>query len=67
MYPSGASVPFAGGSSKTYLDSPGLTQTLTYAIQVSAWDANATLYVNRRGSSTNQGGISTITVMEIAG
>lgn len=67
MYINGGSVPFAGSMAGTYLDSPSSTSTITYKIQVSPWDANGTIYVNRRGSGNNNGGTSTITVMEIAG
>lgn len=66
MYPSGSSVPFAGGNSKNYLDSPSTTNSITYQIYVGAGNSNAILYVNRRGSGGNPCGVSTITAMEIA-
>lgn len=65
MYLSGGSVPFSGSMSGTFLDSPATTSAITYKIQVSPWDSNGTIYVNRRGSGTNNNGTSTITVMEI--
>ena len=54
-----------------FLDSPGTTSTLTYKLQFrhesggSNWHVNRT--VNDPDSSTGMRGISTITVMEIAG
>ena len=66
MYPSGSSVPFAGGNSKNYLDSPSTTSEIIYQIYVGAADSNAILYVNRRGNTTTISGVSTITAMEIA-
>ena len=65
FYPSGGN-PFAGGTSENYLDSPNTTLTITYQIYVGANDANATLYVNRRGVGAHVNGVSTITAMEIA-
>tara|TARA_R100000655_G_C2946974_1_gene186674 strand:- start:258 stop:902 length:645 start_codon:yes stop_codon:yes gene_type:complete len=54
------------GCSKMFLDSPSTTSATTYKCQWSANDSGATLYLNRRGSDTSPGGISTITVMEVA-
>ena len=47
------------------LDTPSTTSATTYKCQWSAYDSNATLYLNRRGSNLAVGSISTITVMEI--
>ena len=55
------------GHSKMFIDSPNTTSATTYKCQWSAFDNNATLYLNRRGSNLSVGSISTITVMEIAG
>tara|TARA_B100000212_G_C27142808_1_gene434098 strand:+ start:75 stop:617 length:543 start_codon:yes stop_codon:yes gene_type:complete len=55
------------GTSKMFLDSPSTTSATTYKCQWSANDSNATLFLNRRGGNTEPGGISTITVMEVAG
>jgi len=65
FYPNGPN-PFAGGTSKNYLDSPNTTSGITYQIYVGAADSNATLYVNRKGSGSGVCGVSTITAMEIA-
>ena len=57
-------------SSMTFLDSPSTTSALTYKVQ-GRLDANGILYINRDGQSANADygsrGISTLTVMEIAG
>jgi len=53
------------GHSKMFIDSPNTTSATTYKCQWSAFDNNATLYLNRRGSNLSVGSISTITVMEI--
>ncbi|ADD95063.1 uncharacterized protein [uncultured Mediterranean phage uvMED] len=53
------------GCSKIFIDSPATTSATTYKCQWSALDSNATLYLNRRGSSTTAGGISTITAFEL--
>ena len=57
-------------SSMTFLDSPSTTSALTYKVQGRV-DANGILYINRDGQSANADygsrGISTLTVMEIAG
>ena len=62
---SGANAYFFG-CSKMFLDSPSTTSATTYKCQWSANDAGATLYLNRRGSSTGAGGITTMTAMEVA-
>lgn len=59
-----------GGQSVSaqYLDSPASTSTLTYKLQ--AKQNVVTLYVNRSSGTTandSQGGITTLTLMEIAG
>jgi hypothetical protein len=52
-------------ASMNFLDSPATTSSTTYALQ---WLVpTGTIYLNRRGSDTNFGTSSTITVMEIAG
>ena len=61
---SGASA-YYFGTSKMFLDSPATTSATTYKCQWSANDSGATLYLNRRGSGTTAGGISTITAMEV--
>ena len=57
-------------SSMTFLDSPSTTSALTYKVQ-GRLDANGVLYINRTGQDANADygsrGISTLTVMEIAG
>ena len=57
-------------SSMTFLDSPSSTSALTYKVQARV-DANGTMYINRTGADANADygsrGISTLTVMEIAG
>ena len=65
MHEGGANAYFFG-TSKMFLDSPSTTLATTYKCQWSAYDSNATLYLNRRGSNTGPGGISTITAMEVA-
>jgi len=61
----------AGGStvessSYIYLDSPSSTSALTYQGQV--WTGGGTSYVNRSPNGAGSGGgVSTITLMEIAG
>ena len=65
MHEGGANAYFFG-TSKMFLDSPSTTSATTYKCQWSAYDSNATLYLNRRGSNTGPGGISTITAMEVA-
>ena len=49
----------------TFLDSPATTSSTTYKMQSKV--LAATGYVNRRGDSTLDGAISTITLMEVAG
>lgn len=48
----------------TFLDSPASTSAVTYKIQMNA--NNATCYVNARANDNYYGGISQITLMEIA-
>ena len=57
---------FAQNVSGSYLDSPGDTSQHTYKIRMFN-DGNGTFYVNRRSANTEDGMVSTITVMEIAG
>ena len=58
----------AGNNAGFYLDSPGTTGAVTYAVLV--YNASATSYINRSGSDTDAGydarTISTITLMEVA-
>ena len=54
------------GHSKMFIDSPNTTSAITYKCQWSSYDNSSSLYLNRRGSNTSVGSISTITVMEIA-
>jgi hypothetical protein len=53
------------GAGTAYLDSPATTSAITYQVQYSS--LGGTSYVNRRAVSTDLGGTSTITVMEISG
>ena len=53
-------------STINYLDSPATTNATTYKVQVTARDGNSTIRINNRGYSTEYGGSSQITVMEIA-
>lgn len=66
MYLNGGSVPFAGSMSGNFLDSPATISAITYKLQVSPWDSNGVIYVNRRGASINNCGTSTITAIELA-
>ena len=61
---SGANAYFLGHS-KMFIDSPATTSATTYKCQWSANDSSATLFLNRRGSNTSVGSISTITVFEL--
>jgi len=67
MYLSGGQYPFVFGNMKMFLDSPSTTSATTYKIQGTKVDASGTFYVNRKGSGTDIGGTSSITVMEIEG
>jgi len=51
--------------SVAYLDSPSTTSSITYKLQYRC-DAN-TIYLNRYSGNDNYHGISTLTLMEIAG
>ena len=57
-------------SSMSFLDSPSSTSSLTYKVQVRV-NSNGTLYINRTGQNANADygsrGISTLTIMEVAG
>jgi len=53
-------------TSAVYLDSPATTSPTTYKVQARSTSA-ATIGINRRSAAADFGGISTITVMEIAG
>ena len=61
---SGANAYFFGHS-KMFIDSPGTTSATTYKCQWSANDNGGSLFLNRRGSSTGAGAISTITAFEL--
>ena len=50
--------------SSTFVDSPSSTSSTTYKMQIRA--GSDTAYVNRRGSDTNVGSVSSITLIEIA-
>jgi len=54
----------------TFLDSPSTTSSITYKVQV-RHDINGTMYINRSGSDSDADyghrGISTLTIMEVAG
>lgn len=50
----------------TFLDSPSSTSALTYKVQFQSENASYTVYVNRAGNTDFNGGISTITLMEVA-
>jgi len=67
LYLSGGSYPYLFGNAKFILDSPSSTSSLTYKIQANKISASATLYLNRKGSDTSVGAVSSITAMEIAG
>ena len=53
------------GHSKMFIDSPNTTSAITYKCQWSANDNGGSLFLNRRGSSTGAGAISTITAFEL--
>ncbi len=57
--------------SMNFLDSPATTSSTTYKLQISGATAGVTNYINRNQRDDNAGyeprGVSTITVMEIAG
>ena len=54
----------------SFFDSPNTTSQVTYKVQV-RHDVNGTMYINRSGSDANADygnrGISTLTIMEVAG
>ena len=54
----------------SFLDSPNTTSQVTYKVQV-RHDVNGTMYINRSGSDADADyghrGISTLTIMEVAG
>lgn len=52
--------------SLTYLDSPASTAAQTYKVRI-ANNGGGTAYLNQWGLNTDAGGVSTITLMEIAG
>ena len=56
---------YAFGNAKVFLDSPSSTSSLTYKVQGSKFDSSGTFYLNRKGSTANYGGESSITVMEV--
>ena len=69
LYDSSASVPYIFGMSRTFFDSPATTSSVNYKVQVAHSHAGsgAVVYVNRRGSSSDWRGISTLTLMEVSG
>ena len=48
-----------------HLDSPATTSAVTYKVRWSG-ENNTTYYLNRNASNTNEGMVSTITVMEVS-
>ena len=69
LYDASASVPYIFGMSRTFFDSPATTSSVNYKVQVAHSHAGsgAVVYVNRRGSSSDWRGISTLTLMEVSG
>ncbi len=67
FYNSGGQYPYVFGNMKMFLDTPITTSSTTYKVQINKLDASGTIYVNRRGADTGIGGVSSITLMEIAG
>ena len=67
LYNENNAVPYIFGMSRTFFDSPATTSSVNYKVQVSHSHAGsgAVVYVNRRGSSSNWRGISTMTLMEV--
>jgi hypothetical protein len=51
----------------SHLDSPSTTSSVTYKIQVRGGATTTAVFVNRRAFAADYGGVSTITLMEIAG
>lgn len=66
LYNEGGNVPYLFGNTKQVLDSPSTTSSTTYKVQAHADSGNATIFVNRRGSSVHCTGFSFITVQEVA-
>ena len=54
-----------GAASINFLDSPNTTSAITYTLQCKG--GGNTAAINRRGDTTDDGTVSTITVMEIQG
>jgi hypothetical protein len=52
--------------SLTYLDSPASSSALTYKVRIANNSGTATSYLNQWALNTDAGGVSTITLMEIA-
>ena len=50
-----------------FLDSPSTTSTITYSVKTWSNDGSGTFYVNRTENDVNWRGVSTITLMEVAG
>ncbi len=67
LYNENNAVPYIFGMSRTFFDSPATTSSVNYKVQVSHSHAGsgAIVYVNRRGSSGQWRGISTLTLMEV--
>ena len=63
--PSGANM-FQGGSVVINLDTAGTTNEITYQPYIGANDANATVYINRKGSSSSVVGTSEVICMEVS-
>ena len=66
-YKDDGSVGFLACMANTFLDSPATTSAITYKIQATGNDTNATVYINRRGNVNNYNTTSTITAMEVSG
>ena len=58
-------IAFIGTTSTNFLDSPNTTSQVTYKVQATCFDTNATWYLNRRGHTGANRLTSGITVMEI--
>ena len=54
------------GTSVSVLDSPATTSSLTYKIQLQSSPGSGTASINRRAADTAFGGVSYITLMEVA-
>ena len=62
-----ASNAYMQARSMNFLDSPATTNATTYKVQVGADGTAATIYINRYYGGNSYHGISTLTLMEVAG